>query len=289
MPDKSDKPRDPTKVVALQVRMREEVRAELQQAAKVAGRPMNTEIVERLERSLHDEGIFDSPANRRLFSALATAVATAEAATGEGWQTDVATHEATRRLVERVFLESRPPAPNQNEIDEAWDAYFRAQVEAYSRARVLEENGVLTRRANALASLALDHRDPTDPMQHSGDYDPERYAEVMFAHQIPTEKRPIAAAIQYFKLSPAIDLRANPEEWHITNARGEKVDEHECIALNMYLKGLPTYVEEAVKAREAFHSAFKPKADALKRGNQIVEALIQAGRSAETEAAVNVA
>jgi hypothetical protein len=126
-------------------------------------------------------------------------------------------------------------------------------------------------------------------MQHSGDYDPERYAGVMFAHQIPTEKRPIAAAIQYFGLSPAIDLRANPEEWHITNARGEKVDEHECIALNMYLKGLPTYVEEAVKAREAFHSAFKPKADALKRGNQIVEALIQAGRSAETEAAANVA
>ncbi len=131
-------PRKESATVQLKVRLKEPLRARIEKAARKRKRPMNTEIVDRLEMCFSEEeklqlthqlvmdGVYEQFGGIGIYSLmklLARAMAISEGETGKSWRDDA----DTCALVEAVFNsilsrygpESAPPAkpvdPQQSE------------------------------------------------------------------------------------------------------------------------------------------------------------------------------
>ena len=163
MPKKSDKPRDPSQIVALQVRIREDLRAQIEAAANVSGTSMNSEIADRLATSLREDEVLGSGPTRSLMARIAGDVSLIEQRTGKGWTSDLATFEAVRLMIEATVLRHRPPRENQAEVF----SFLEREGEDRKREDVLEkaliEHGAIAwRQPNALIALA-DKNAPSVP------------------------------------------------------------------------------------------------------------------------------
>lgn len=117
MPKKSDQLREPTQTVALQVRLKEELRAKLEAAAQAAGRTMNAEIVERLSRTIDYDGLY-SDHLRPTLGAIAFDCWRVENRTKMKWTEDRATALAIAELAGDSFRYGTPMA-NSDAITEA--------------------------------------------------------------------------------------------------------------------------------------------------------------------------
>lgn len=115
MPKKSDKQRDPTQIVALQVRIREELRAQVEEAAKTSGNSMNSEIADRLALSLREDALLGKGATRRLLVSIADKIALVEERTGARWHEDMATYHATAHFINDTIKRAIPRDNNYTE------------------------------------------------------------------------------------------------------------------------------------------------------------------------------
>lgn len=93
--------------VQLKTRMKEPLRARLEEAAKDRGVSLNSELVDRLERSFERENnIIQSIGGLEYFALLAmlgNAVKLVEEQTGRKWQQDFETREQVKQAIATIF------------------------------------------------------------------------------------------------------------------------------------------------------------------------------------------
>lgn len=155
MPKKSDKPREPTQTVSLQVRIKEELRARIEASAKEAGTPMNSEIAERLTDSFRQDEALNDKATRQAMLWLAQDIAEVERLSGKSWTEDLATFNAVSLVLKESLGRHKPKPPN---YDEAMEFMQKLNSEFAWRDKtyeILAECGaVVERQPNALAAFA---------------------------------------------------------------------------------------------------------------------------------------
>ncbi len=93
--------------IQLKARMKEPLRAKLEEAAGARGVSLNAEMIHRLERSFEEFGKEETFLVARL---LANAIQTIEAVTGKNWMDDPETHRQTQWACITILDAFRPPA-----------------------------------------------------------------------------------------------------------------------------------------------------------------------------------
>lgn len=111
--------RESKDLVQFKLRFREELRGQLENAAISSGSSINSEIVDRLTRSVSDDELLGTGPTRRLIIEIATQIAHVEATTGKRWHEDPSTYFAARELADDAWSRSVPKQENSEEILEA--------------------------------------------------------------------------------------------------------------------------------------------------------------------------
>jgi hypothetical protein len=154
MSDRSD-----VATVQLKIRMRESVRASLEQAAKLNEWPLNREIASRLDESLREESRLGGPLNANIFYAMASAIGAVERQTGEDWSHDYATWRTAKALLIGLIDDIRPMPPGAAAISKA--------VAGLRAAEAVETAAV--EKALAAAAAYTDHQPTLDELKTTGD------------------------------------------------------------------------------------------------------------------------
>lgn len=118
MAKKSSEARDPNQTIALQVRIREDLRARIEAAASASGRSMNAEIADRLDSSFREDEAFTSAETKRAMLVMAKDIAEVERISGKSWTSDLATARAVGRVLADTVRRLEPPVPNYDEVTE---------------------------------------------------------------------------------------------------------------------------------------------------------------------------
>ena len=100
--------------IQLKARMKEPLRAKLEEAAEAKGLSLNAEMVHRLEQSFAEEREFYAPFGKPetflVARLLANAIHTIEAATGKNWMDDPEAHRQTQEACKKILDAFSPPA-----------------------------------------------------------------------------------------------------------------------------------------------------------------------------------
>lgn len=164
MSRQSDKLRDPTQVVGLQLRFREALRAELEDAARMSGNSLNSEIGDRLARSLVEDQILGRGPTRSLMIELAGEIGRAESWTGKSWQADPTTYWLMRKLVDDALHRSRPKPPDMEAIEEEQVKLAELRDRRDRLMASLRECGALQPPQSALVGLTrYEGKAPLEP------------------------------------------------------------------------------------------------------------------------------
>lgn len=262
--------RDEPKRAAIALRTTPDIKERLLHAASERGRSITQEVEARIEESFEAEDLYGDHRTRLALGALAGKIQKAEAATGKHWLDDIRTHAAAAALIDNALRGFEPTPKNVTAINKSFEAFREAQIIAYSRARILENDGLLIRPVgNALSpNYDGDTRDPSDPMAHAGVYKVESSILIDTLHG--EENRKYVAAANYFGLSLAVQLRAPPDQWEFEHMENPpSADER--LGMLMFLKRLPEEVEEAVKRRNEFTELYAAVSEARKSGRSLSE------------------
>jgi len=143
--------RDPNKIIALQVRMKETLRSQIEGHAQASGNSMNAEIIERLSASFEFRERFAGRAALNLFVEMASQIRRAESMTGKPCFEDPETYFAARHLVDDVWNRSRPKPTNFDEITDLQVKLGPLMESRRALENFLEDCGVLG-PGNALLS-----------------------------------------------------------------------------------------------------------------------------------------
>ncbi|WP_205693889.1 Arc family DNA-binding protein [Croceicoccus ponticola] len=149
--------RTDNELVQLKLRFREDLRVQLEEAARANNTSMNNEIVARLRASIDLDERLAGHSAFDLFVEMASQIKKAEALTGKSWTNDLKTYWVARRLSDDIWKQYEPTPPNFEEIT-ALQVRLNELHQQHSVLEIfLKECGVLG-PMNALSSLALGRR-----------------------------------------------------------------------------------------------------------------------------------
>lgn len=195
MARKSDKQRDPTQIVGLQLRFREDLRARIERAAEESGNSMNTEIATRLERSLDAERHYGDAQTRALVRDIIGRIALIEGVTVEEWHRDPTTYYAVWEAVADIFNRARPIPPNFEALSKLQAEQLALTARRDALRKFLVQCNAATIGMNTLAGLLLPEAErhgvvTEKPM--TGWHWPERPDELMTGDEINFTQERIA-------------------------------------------------------------------------------------------------
>lgn len=98
----------------LKLRVPEAVRLQLEAAAQANDRPLNKEVVHRLEESLRHDAALGDAQTAAVLRVLGGMVDAAQQKTGKYWLEDAATFKAARKLIDVVLTTIVPEARRQD-------------------------------------------------------------------------------------------------------------------------------------------------------------------------------
>lgn len=138
-------------LVGISLRIREPLRHRIEQAASRRGVSMNSEIADRLTRSLDDDDRTGSPATAALVRAILVAIETAERDSGKSWCDDLETVACAGRLIEKAVRTHHPdPKKIDPEYLQAWEAQSEAVTNLWPVEQALSKLGVFVPSINGL-------------------------------------------------------------------------------------------------------------------------------------------
>jgi hypothetical protein len=111
--------REESATVQLKVRVKERMRAALEEAARQNDWTLNREISQRLDQSLDFEERLGGATLLSFFQASALAIKVVEGRTGKRWNEDTATWHAAKAMLEQQWRNWRPTPPNAPAITAA--------------------------------------------------------------------------------------------------------------------------------------------------------------------------
>lgn len=241
-------------LVDMKLRLPADLRATIEKAAKANGSSMNGEIVARLEAGDGVEKALGSNRDVQVWAAMQREIESMENLTGKRWTDDIATFAAAQSRIRKRLEEMQPQAENEVEIKEAWHRFYEAQSKAFEMARMLEDQGALHRRQNALSPNVTNSNHSNKAMDHAGVYFGGEYGGMLGAAW-PEETRKQYAAIAYLGFSIGVSLTDAPETWSLFDKDGKPLPDTEKLAIAFLVKLLPARVEEAVEARDKYNKA----------------------------------
>jgi hypothetical protein len=152
--DKKDERRNAAETVQFKLRIKEGLRAKIEDAASKSGGSMNTEIAARLEESLREDEQFGGTETRQAMVWLANDIAKIERVTGKSWTEDPTTFEAVA-LTLGASVERRRPRPEN--YDEAQE-FIGEMNEKFERrtqliTTLIDCGAMIMVQPNALAAL----------------------------------------------------------------------------------------------------------------------------------------
>lgn len=247
MPIKSDKSRDPTQIVPLQIRIREELRSEIEQAAKASGNSMNSEIAERLAISLREDQVLGSGPTRAMVGRIASDIALIEGRTGKLWTDDLATFEAVRLMIEATVGRHRPPRENQQQFFDFLEREKRdTEREDVLTAALLEWGVLELRQPNALLALT----DPSVPsVPYHGEAHPDQWHKPGGVEE-PLSREDRNAIVQLLQEWRSLRTRY-PERLDQLRALKEPIERAEREGAQIYHEVTGSLHAEALKQLEA--------------------------------------
>ena len=148
-------------LVGISLRIREPLRHRIEQAASRRGVSMNSEITDRLTRSLDDDDRTGSPATAALLRAILVEIETAERDSGKAWYEDLETAACAGRLIDKAVRRHHPdPKKTDPEYFQASEAHQAAYEKLWTIEFELKKLGIDVRpikgRENGLAPLDHD-------------------------------------------------------------------------------------------------------------------------------------
>ena len=143
MTDNQAEAKAETALVQLKLRFQERTRAKLEVAAKSNGSSLNSEIVNRLERSLDQDDQNGGLRTSMLLSVVAAEIGRAETFTGQAWSDDLATYAAMRLLVSRVIVGYQPRTRGMDKAVEIATEIERVSAELPAQKDSLLNNNVI--------------------------------------------------------------------------------------------------------------------------------------------------
>ena len=140
-------------LVGISLRIREPLRHRIEQAASRRGVSMNSEIADRLTRSLDDDDRKGSPTTAALVRAILVEIETAERDTGKSWYKDLETAACAGRLIEQA-VRSHHPDPKKTDPSylQAREALLVAMTNREAIETELSQLGIYVPSGGVLAS-----------------------------------------------------------------------------------------------------------------------------------------
>jgi hypothetical protein len=106
----NDRPESAT--AQLKIRVREDMRQKLEDAARMHRWPLNKEISSRLARTLREDEELGGGRTSAILRSFASVIELAEGTTGKNWIEDYQTWQATKRAINHVINIWEPEPPN---------------------------------------------------------------------------------------------------------------------------------------------------------------------------------
>lgn len=108
--------RPETATAQLKIRVREDVRRQLEASARENDWPLNKEIAERLEKTLREDENLGGGRTAAFLRLTATLVDAIEQETGQDWLSDPMTFATVRRVIRALVDRRRPTGPDEDAL-----------------------------------------------------------------------------------------------------------------------------------------------------------------------------
>ena len=273
-------PRKTDGQVAITLRLREDLRDRLADAAKAGDTSLNSEIVTRLGQSMSEQTLLGGNSTASAMRALATEIANVEQRTGKSWREDVRTFYAAQEVILIALGRFAPPVINQDRVSaasERWESarnVVKGQLEYLNKVGAIEK---IPHSSNPLTSTIRPRgmfglfSSPTDSP---------------LAQLLPSpigDSKAVDATSDYGRINDAlrhsdyqirIDLDASLDTWALHGPDGSPMPDAEKVAVRAMLMGFPAYHEQEQAMARAWSDEYAPHFAEREAGRKLADEIV---------------
>lgn len=270
MTEKQVKPKPPKDWVGLQVRIGEDLRQQLVDAAANNKVSMNAELVKRLQQSfLRDDGPVDET-TVALLQTFRRAIVKVESATGERWHADRKTYEALKVLIDATYSDFLPPFINAEQILGVSEQLTEQRQKIVGVLGILENYGVISSPKKSLAEI---YENSLKPWRRKGDYG---NLAVGALAGLSEESGKIYKALLEFGYSPIIDLD-KPANQYVQSIGSKSLSSDDAISVRALFVGLVRLTEEYDVIEDQLRELYIPTMEYAVAGRAIARQMRHSG------------